>query len=66
VVHGTTGLVVEEPRRPERVAAAIDHLLADAGLRQRMGQAAQRRAVRDFSYDGLASRLQEALGTVVS
>lgn len=62
VVHATTGLVVEQPRKPERVAAALAHLLADPALRQAMGSAARERAVADFSYDVLARRLKAALG----
>ena len=64
VIHGATGLVVEEPRQPERVAAALDRLLADPALRQRMGGAARQRAAADFSYDVLASRLQRALDQI--
>jgi phosphatidylinositol alpha-1,6-mannosyltransferase len=64
VVHGTTGLVVEEPGQPDRVAAALAHLLADPALRQAMGRAGRERAVADFSYEVLARRLEAALGRI--
>ena len=61
VVDGKTGLVVSEPRRPERVATALERLLEDPALRRDMGTAARRRAVDEFSYDVLAPRLEQAL-----
>ena len=64
VVHGVTGLVVDPPDDPERVAVALAELLADDGWRERLGVAARRRAVADFTYDGLAGRLGRALGAL--
>jgi phosphatidylinositol alpha-1,6-mannosyltransferase len=55
VVDGETGFVVES--RVEDVRAAISVVLADDGLRERMGAAARARAVDQFSYDGLVARL---------
>lgn len=61
VVHGETGLVVGRPADPVAAVAALRHLLDDADLRRRMGEAARRRAVDVFDYDLLASQLTAAL-----
>jgi phosphatidyl-myo-inositol dimannoside synthase len=61
VEDGVTGLVVRRPRDPAAVAAALAALLDDAERRVQMGQAARRRAVRQFTWDTLASRLGEGL-----
>jgi phosphatidyl-myo-inositol dimannoside synthase len=55
VVDGETGFVVES--RAADVRAALGAVLADDGLRERMGAAARARAVDQFSYDGLVARL---------
>jgi phosphatidylinositol alpha-1,6-mannosyltransferase len=57
VADGETGYVVE-PRDVAAVRAAIGRLVADAGLRARMGEAARRRAVDEFAYDRLATLLE--------
>jgi phosphatidyl-myo-inositol dimannoside synthase len=64
VVHGTTGLVVEDPEDPGSVAEALRTLLADPPLRKRMGAAGRRRARASFDYDILASRLASTLAKV--
>jgi len=61
VVHGETGLVVDAPRRPDAVAAALRELLVDADTRARMGAAARARAEEEFDYDVLAAKLDAAL-----
>jgi phosphatidylinositol alpha-1,6-mannosyltransferase len=61
VVDGQTGLVVERPQDARAVASALARLLDDAELRQRLGDQARRRAVAEFDYDHLASKLYEAL-----
>ena len=61
VDDGVTGVVVAEPDDPGRVAEAVRRLLADDGLRRRMGAAARRRAEASFDYDRLAPRLAQAL-----
>ena len=65
VIHGETGLVVDIPDDPDRVAEAIATLLDDEELRATMGQAARRRAELEFSYDVLADRLMYAIDRVV-
>jgi phosphatidylinositol alpha-1,6-mannosyltransferase len=57
VADGHTGFVVE-PRDTAAVTGALDALLSDPGLRQRMGTAARRRAEAEFAYDTLAARLE--------
>jgi D-inositol-3-phosphate glycosyltransferase len=53
VVDGMTGLHVP-PRRPDRLADAIRRLLADAGLRARLGAAGADRARARYSYRRVA------------
>ena len=76
VVAGETGLLVEiepdesgEPRAPERfardLAAAIDRLVADPLLRERMGAAGRRRAVEVFSWTAIARRTADLYATLV-
>jgi phosphatidylinositol alpha-1,6-mannosyltransferase len=61
VADGETGVVVRAPDDPELVADALAGLLDDDELRARMGAAARRRAESEFSYGGLATRLDRAL-----
>ena len=61
VLDGVTGLVVRQPEDPGALAEALRTLLADPGLRRRMGKAARARARDTFAPDVLASRLAEAL-----
>src|SRR4029077_9477249 len=57
VADGETGYVVA-PRDVEAVRAAIAALMGDDELRTRMGEAARRRALEEFSYDRLAALLE--------
>ena len=57
VADGETGYVVA-PRDVGAVRESIARLLADDDMRARMGAAARRRAVDEFSNDGLALRLE--------
>jgi phosphatidylinositol alpha-1,6-mannosyltransferase len=65
VEHEETGLVVDPPDDVAATAAALERLLHDSELRERMGLAARVRATDGFSYDLLAARLQSALDDVV-
>ncbi|NNE97283.1 MAG: glycosyltransferase family 4 protein, partial [Acidimicrobiales bacterium] len=65
VVDGETGIVVDQPRSVDEVAAALSRLLESALLRHQLGAAARRRAVQDFDYDLLAARLHRELSTLV-
>jgi rhamnosyl/mannosyltransferase len=52
--HGVTGLVVP-PRDPGALAGALNTLLADQALAQRMGEAGRRRACNEFSLERMWS-----------
>ena len=56
VVDGSTGFVVDG-RRPARSAGRSPRCIDDPELRARMGNAARVRAVSEFSYDELVTRL---------
>jgi phosphatidylinositol alpha-1,6-mannosyltransferase len=56
VADGETGFVVN-PRDVAAVRAAITQLVEDDELRERMGAAARRRALDEFAYDRLVTRL---------
>ncbi len=62
VVDGVTGVLVRRPTEAGDVARAIGDLLADPGLRARMGRAGRLRAEASFDYDVLAPRLAGSLG----
>jgi len=57
VADGETGIVVDE--EPEALAAALEKLALDRGLRESMGRAARQRALRDFSIGEQASKTAE-------
>jgi phosphatidylinositol alpha-1,6-mannosyltransferase len=57
VADGETGFVVA-PDDVDAVGRAIDTLLSDRALHDRMSVAARRRAVDDFSYDRVVERLR--------
>ena len=64
VLHGVTGLVVDQPDDPGAVAEALRALLADPARRRRMGRAARTRVAESFDTGVLASRLADALAGV--
>lgn len=64
VADGETGLVVEDPTDVHQVVAALEQLLGDPQLAASMGVEARRRAVAEFSYDRLATRLAHAVHQV--
>jgi glycosyltransferase involved in cell wall biosynthesis len=55
-VDGETGFVVD-PRDAGGVRAALDRLLGDDALRERLGAAARKRAVEELTYDRQVGRL---------
>jgi phosphatidylinositol alpha-1,6-mannosyltransferase len=57
VADGETGFVVA-PRDVEATRRAIARLVGDTELRDRMGEAARRRAVEAFDNDRLVARLE--------
>ncbi|MFO1475527.1 MAG: N-acetyl-alpha-D-glucosaminyl L-malate synthase BshA [Verrucomicrobiota bacterium] len=58
VDDGVTGQLVGSDN-PDELAAAVDGLLGDRGRRQRMGEAAQRRAVEKFSAGAIVPKYEE-------
>jgi phosphatidyl-myo-inositol dimannoside synthase len=61
VVDETTGIVIDRPKNVAEVAAAIERLLDDSDLAQRLGHAGRVRAEREFTYDRLAAFLHNGL-----
>lgn len=64
VVDGETGFVIGDPDDDIAVAGAYRLLLDDPQLAATMGAAGRRRAVAEFDYDILATRLGRALGAI--
>jgi colanic acid/amylovoran biosynthesis glycosyltransferase len=55
VVNGETGILVE-PGNVQALRAALERLLADPGLRRRMGDAGRRRAAKHFSWSAVTRK----------
>ena len=64
VDEAITGRVIDPPTDVPQLTASLVALLNDHDARRAMGLAARDRAVREFSYDVLAARLQHALEAV--
>ncbi len=62
VADGETGVVMRQPEDADAAAAAFESLLDDHTRRASMAAASRSRAIEEFSYDRLATRLGEALG----
>lgn len=54
---GETALVVP-PQDPKALRRALDRLLADGSLRDKLGAAARRHAAANFSYEGMLARME--------
>jgi glycosyltransferase involved in cell wall biosynthesis len=65
VQDAQTGCVVP-PRDPATLAGALARLAADPGLRARMGAAGRRRAVENFSLEGMLAAVQAVYDDVLS
>jgi phosphatidylinositol alpha-mannosyltransferase len=63
VRRGEQGLLVP-PRDPQALAEALRALLADEGLRRRMGEAGRLRA-RQFSWENVTAKVEDYYGFVV-
>lgn len=61
---GETGLIVP-PRDSASLARAINRLLGDGGLRQKMGSAGRDRALREFTRDRMARTVLDYYGKVI-
>lgn len=60
-----TGLVVP-PRKPKALAAAIQRLLKDSALREKLGQAGRARAEAEFSVETMVGRVEKIYEEVVA
>jgi glycosyltransferase involved in cell wall biosynthesis len=56
VVDGGSGLLVQ-PDQPHKLRAALSALLADSGLRQRMGKQARETILARYSLENTADKL---------
>ncbi len=65
VVDELSGLVVA-PDSVDELAAAVQRLAADAGLRQRLGMEARRRVEQDFSLDAKTTEFERYLVRILS
>lgn len=63
ITHGSTGMLVHE-RRPEQFAAAINRLLSDEPLRQRMGAAAATN-MTVFSWPSVGASILDVYETLL-
>lgn len=64
VIHESSGLLVETGSSPQ-LAEAVCRLLADAGLRARLGDAARRHVAETFSIDALVGGSEEVYRSVL-
>lgn len=64
VEDGVTGVVVP-PRDPARTADAIERLVTDAALRERMGRAGRERVAQRYDWERCVDRMIELYGSVV-
>jgi glycosyltransferase involved in cell wall biosynthesis len=66
VRDNVNGLLVRDPQDQDEIAAAIDRLLADEGLRQRMGNAGLKMARERFSWERVVAAFEEVMVAVVA
>lgn len=65
VEHDRDGLIVD-PTSVEQIADAIERLLNDSALRQRLGAAGREKLVRDYSHERFAARFESAVRLILS
>jgi len=65
IEHSVTGLLVD-PESPDQIDKAIETLLADPGEAERLGAAARKRVVNEFSIDAKVRLLAEHFKDLVS
>jgi glycosyltransferase involved in cell wall biosynthesis len=61
--HERTALVVP-PRDPPALAAAIERLAQDEGLRRELGEAARKHCVEGYSYERMLDRMEAIYASV--
>ena len=62
---GVEGIIVP-PGRPDALADALEKLLSDGDLRERYGQAARERVIREFSIESLAGACKQIYETALA
>lgn len=63
VVHEATGLLVD-PMSPDELSRALERLLKDQELANRLGEQGRQRAVQEFTWTEVAERVQRTLESV--
>ncbi|MBA3551785.1 MAG: glycosyltransferase family 4 protein [Actinobacteria bacterium] len=63
-IVGDTGMLVP-PGDPRALADAVERVLVDEGLRRKLGSAARERAIRRFSWESAARRIERAACSVL-
>lgn len=66
VRDNVNGLLVEDPLNREDIAEAVDRLLTDVDLRQRLGGAGLEMARESFSWEQVAARFEELMAASVA
>src|SRR3989442_9107884 len=64
VQRNVTGLLVE-PKEPDAIAAALERLICDEGLRRRLGEAGARRAP-EYDWSHVTRELLDLYGEVIA
>jgi rhamnosyl/mannosyltransferase len=64
-LDGVTGIIVP-PNDAEKLADAINKLLRDDSLREKLGRAARERVEREFTADQMASKTLKVYEKVIS
>jgi glycosyltransferase involved in cell wall biosynthesis len=64
VEDGVTGLLVAI-RSPAAIVKAVEALIADSGLRERIGRAAQRKALERYTWDRVAAPVKSVYERLV-
>ena len=59
IANGDTGLLIPI-RSPDAIVAAVEGLMADRSLRERLGRAAQSAALDRYTWDRVAEPVEEA------
>lgn len=63
IADGETGLLVP-PGDPQALAAAMEQLVGNPALRERLSNSARQAVLRHFTYDRLAGDVAERIGTL--
>jgi glycosyltransferase involved in cell wall biosynthesis len=64
--HGVTGLIVDAPNDPHAWARAMEKLVTNRGLRERMGTEAKRSAQHQFSQAASLAQWRQVINTLTA